>query len=145
MSENDSRYILENINVMVIDDNRYTATLITKFFAAIGIKNVLGVADEAKALKELTSSPVDVIVVDWNMQPLNGLDFVRLVRNAMDTPNPYVPIIMLSGHTEYRRVTEARDARMNDILPNPSRPRPSINASRPSSTIRDPSCAPNPI
>jgi two-component system chemotaxis response regulator CheY len=145
MSENDSRYILENINVMVIDDNRYTMTLITEILAAIGIKNVLGVADAATALKELKSSPVDVIVVDWNMQPLNGLDFVRLVRNAMDTPNPYVPIIMLSGHTEYRRVTEARDARMNDILPNPSRPRPSINASRPSSTIRDPSCAPNPI
>ena len=140
MSENNSRYILENINVMVIDDNRYTATLITKIFALIGIKNVLGVADEAKALKELKSFPADVIFVDWNMQPLGGLDFVRLVRNAMDTPNPYVPIIMLSGHTEYRRVTGPRDAGVNDILP-----KPSINASRPSSTIRDPSCAPNPI
>lgn len=140
MSENNSRYILEKLNVMVIDDNRYTMTLITEILAAIGIKNVLGVADEAKALKELKSFPADVIFVDWNMQPLGGLDFVRLVRNAMDTPNPYVPIIMLSGRTEYRPVTGPRDAGVNDILP-----KPSINASRPSSTIRDPSCAPNPI
>jgi len=139
MSENDSRYILEKINVMVIDDNRYTTTLITEIFAAIGIKNVLSIADAVKALKELKSFPADVIVVDWNMQPLGGLDFVRLIRNAMDTPNPYVPIIMLSGRTEYLRVTEALDVGVNDILP-----RPSINASRPSSIIRDPSCAPNP-
>jgi CheY-like chemotaxis protein len=53
------------------------------------------------------------------MQPLDGLDFVRLVRIAKDTPNPYIPIIMLSGYTEHRRVTEARDAGVNEYLAKP--------------------------
>ena len=53
------------------------------------------------------------------MEPLDGLDFVRLVRTAKDSPNPYVPIIMLSGYTEYRRVTEARDAGINEFLAKP--------------------------
>ena len=77
------------------------------------------VSDAAKAFQELQHFSADVIIVDWNMQPLDGLDFVRLVRTAKDTPNPYVPIIMLSGYTEYRRVTEARDAGVNEYLAKP--------------------------
>ncbi len=53
------------------------------------------------------------------MEPLDGVDFVRLVRTANDTPNPYVPIIMLTGFTEMRRVTEARDAGINEFLAKP--------------------------
>ncbi len=53
------------------------------------------------------------------MKPLDGIDFVKLVRTARDSPNPYVPIIMLSGYTEYRRVVEARDAGVNEFLAKP--------------------------
>ena len=55
----------------------------------------------------------DVIIVDWQ------LDFVRLVRTAKDSPNPYVSIIMPSGYTEYGRVIEARDAGANEFLAKP--------------------------
>jgi len=119
MSDNQSRYVLENINVMVIDDNKHMATLITEILTALGIKKVNAVADAAKAFTEPKHFPADVIIVDWNMQPLDGLDFVRLVRTAKDTPNPYVPIIMLSGYTEHRRITEARDAGVNEYLAKP--------------------------
>ena len=60
-----------------------------------------------------------MIIADWHMEPLDGLDFVRLVRTAKDSPNPYVPIIMLTGHTEYQRVCEARDAGVNEFLAKP--------------------------
>ena len=50
---------------------------------------------------------------------LDGLDFVRLVRKGADSPNPYVPIILLTGHTEMHRVLEARDAGVNEILAKP--------------------------
>jgi len=53
------------------------------------------------------------------MELLDGLDFVRLVRTAKDSSNPYVPIIMLSGYTEYGRVIEASDAGMNEFLAKP--------------------------
>ena len=61
----------------------------------------------------------DVLIVDWHMEPLDGLDFVRLVRTAKDSANSYVPIIMLTGYTEYRRVTDARDAGVNEFLAKP--------------------------
>ena len=119
MSDGQSRYLLENLNVMVIDDNKHMTRLVCEILNAIGIRNVVAVSDGAKAFKELKHFLADVIIVDWNMQPLDGLDFVRLVRTAKDSPNPYIPIIMLSGFTEYRRITEARDAGVNEYLAKP--------------------------
>jgi len=44
---------------------------------------------------------------------------VRLVRTGEDSPNPFVPVIMLTGHTETSRVVEARDAGVNEFLAKP--------------------------
>jgi two-component system chemotaxis response regulator CheY len=55
----------------------------------------------------------DIILVDWEMQLIDELQFVKLVRRSKDSPNPYVSIIMLSGHSEYNRVMEARDVGIN--------------------------------
>lgn len=119
MPDASSRYVLENVNVLVLDDNRHMRQLVESILHALGVKHVCQAADAAQAFKELHHFNADVIIVDWHMEPLDGLDFVRLVRTAKDSPNPYVPIIMLSGYTEYRRVTEARDAGINEFLAKP--------------------------
>jgi len=114
-----SRYVLDNMNVLVLDDNRHMRSLVQSILHALGVKNIREAGDAADAFKELQHFHADVIIVDWHMEPLDGLDFVRLVRTAKDSPNPYVPIIMLSGYTEYRRITEARDAGVNEFLAKP--------------------------
>jgi len=119
MSDANSRFVLENINVLVLDDNRHMRQLVESILHALGVKHVCQAGDAAQAFKELQHFNADVIIVDWHMEPLDGLDFVRLVRTAKDSPNPYVPIIMLSGYTEYRRVTEARDAGVHEFLAKP--------------------------
>jgi DNA-binding response OmpR family regulator len=75
--------------------------------------------DAADAFAELTHFPADIIITDYHMQPLDGLDFVRLVRTGSDSPNPFVPIIMLSGHTEMKKIMEARDAGAHEYLAKP--------------------------
>lgn len=119
MSDANSRYVLENVNVLVVDDNRHMRQLVESILHALGVKHVCQAGDAAQAFKELQHFNADVIIADWHMEPLDGLDFVRLVRTAKDSPNPYVPIIMLSGYTEYHRVTEARDAGVNEFLAKP--------------------------
>ncbi|MPY71616.1 MAG: response regulator [Alphaproteobacteria bacterium] len=115
----ESRYVLDNINVLVLDDNRHMRTLVQSILHALGVKNIREASDAAEAFKELMHFHADVIIVDWHMEPLDGIDFVKLVRTAKDSPNPYVPIIMLSGYTEYRRVVAARDAGVNEFLAKP--------------------------
>ena len=119
MSDANARYVLENVNVLVLDDNRHMRQLVESILHALGVKQVRQAGDAAQAFKELQHFTADVIIVDWHMEPLDGLDFVRLVRTAKDSPCPFVPIIMLSGYTEYRRVTEARDAGVNEFLAKP--------------------------
>lgn len=119
MLDSHSRYVLDNVNVLILDDNRHMRSLVQSILHALGVKNIREASDGAEAFKELQHFHADVIIVDWHMEPIDGLEFVRLVRTAKDSPNPYVPIIMLSGYTEYRRVVEARDAGINEFLAKP--------------------------
>ena len=118
-ADTQARYSLENISVLVLDDNRHMRSLVQSILHALGVKEIREAADAPEAFKELQHFQADVIITDWRMEPLDGLEFVRLVRTAKDSPNPYVPIIMLTGHTEYQRVCEARDAGVNEFLAKP--------------------------
>ena len=53
------------------------------------------------------------------MFPLDGVAFTRLVRTSPDSPNAYLPIIMMTGHSERARVYEARDAGVNEFVVKP--------------------------
>jgi DNA-binding response OmpR family regulator len=112
-------YNLERLNFLVVDDNKHMRALVTTVLHALGARNVVEAADGADAYKELAVFPADIIVCDWNMSPLDGLDFVRLVRTGRDSPNPFAAIIMLTGHTETHRVLEARDAGVHEFLAKP--------------------------
>lgn len=114
-----SGYTLDRLNFLVVDDNKHMRALVKTILFAFGSKNVHEAVDGADAFKVLRHVPADIIICDWNMSPLDGLDFVRLVRTGADSPNPYIPIIMLTGHTEMNRVVEARDAGINEFLAKP--------------------------
>ena len=82
MTDQNARYVLENIHAMVIDDNRHMSKLIADILHALGVGNIREMTDAKKAFDELKHFPADVIFLDLNMEPLNGLDFARLVRTA---------------------------------------------------------------
>ncbi len=115
----DAKYNLDRLNVLVVDDNRNMRTLIESILFALGVRHIHEVDDVKKAFRDLRYFHADIVITDWHMEPLNGLDFVRMVRCNEDSPNPYVPIIMLTGHTELHRVCEARDAGVNEFLAKP--------------------------
>jgi len=53
------------------------------------------------------------------MEPFDGLDFVRPIPTGKDSPYPYIPIIMSTGHTEAWPVKQARDGGVNDFMAKP--------------------------
>lgn len=112
-------YNIERVNFLIIEDNKHMSVMIKAILNAFGVRNIVEASDGADAFKVLKHFPADIIICDWVMQPLDGIDFVRMVRTSADSPNPYVPIVMLTGHTEMHRVTEARDAGINEFLAKP--------------------------
>lgn len=104
---------------MVVDDNPHMRVLVRDILGGFGIKNVKECSDGTSAISELRHWPADIALLDWMMEPLDGLDFTRLIRTASDSPNPFLPIIMLTGHTEGFRVAQARDAGVSEFLAKP--------------------------
>jgi two-component system chemotaxis response regulator CheY len=109
----------EVLKMLLVDDNHHMRVLLSEILRAIGVRQVFEANDGAEALQIMRTHQIDIIMTDLAMQPLDGIDFVRLLRNSPDSPNPMAPVIMITGHSTSRRVTEARDVGVNEFLSKP--------------------------
>ncbi|WP_203294275.1 response regulator [Maricaulis parjimensis] len=107
------------VRTLIVDDNGYMLTILRTILHGFGIKQIHESRDPADAFDLVKSDAVDIIITDYQMDILDGLDFVRLVRTADDSPNPLVPIIMLSAYSEKSRVMAARDAGVTEFCCKP--------------------------
>lgn len=107
------------VSFLVIEDNAYMLSIIRTLLIGFGVKRIQDAPDAAEAFEIFQNSQIDVIIVDYALETLNGVEFSQLARNAKDSPNPYVPIIMLTAHSERSRVEEARDAGITEFLCKP--------------------------
>lgn len=112
-------YDLTMLKVLVVDDNSHMRTLVRTILNALGIRGVTEAEDGSAAIKILKTTDIDIAICDWQMAPMDGITFTKLIRKSDESPNVYLPIIMLTGHTEMTRVVVARDAGVNEFLAKP--------------------------
>lgn len=117
------KYDLHSLNVLVIDDNDYMRVLLKRVLVSLGVARVGEARNGEDAYKQLRTSAPDIIFCDREMAPLNGLEFVRQLRSAPDSPCPMVPVVMVSSYTELQYVEEARDVGANGYLAKPISPK----------------------
>ncbi|CAN5228337.1 response regulator [soil metagenome] len=110
---------LENLRVLVADDNQHMRAIVVAVLKSIGIRHLREAHDGAEALAVMRDWTVDLAIVDFRMEPIDGVEFTRLVRNSSDSKNPYLPIIMLTGYADRNRVFEARDAGVTELVVKP--------------------------
>jgi len=112
-------YDISGLSVLIVEDNKHMQFLLKEILRAFNVRRVRTASDGADALKEIRVFAADMIITDWAMEPLDGIDLTRLLRTGSDSKNPYVPIIMLTGHTSHARVVEARDSGIHEFLAKP--------------------------
>jgi two-component system chemotaxis response regulator CheY len=112
-------YRFDRLKVLVVDDNQHMRTLVSAVLEAFGIKSVFEAPNAEDAWEAMRLNTCDIIFCDWVMPGMNGLEFAEKIRSAPDSPNPFVPIVMLTGHTSIERVNAARDAGVNEFLAKP--------------------------
>lgn len=110
---------LQSLNILLADDNQHMRAITSAILQSAGIRKIREVGDGSAALEALRQRPTDLAIVDFNMFPLDGVEFTRLVRTSPDSVNPYLPIIMMTGHSEKSRVVEARDAGVTEFVVKP--------------------------
>lgn len=109
----------ELLKILLVDDNQHMRTLLHEILRAIGVRDVVEASDGAEALQQMRRHAIDIVITDLAMQPLDGIDLVRLLRNSPDSANPMCPVIMITGHSTQKRVKEARDAGVDEFLAKP--------------------------
>lgn len=107
------------LKILIVDDNHHMRVLLGEILRAVGVRNTFEANDGAEGLQIMRNQPIDIVMTDLSMRPLDGIDFVRLMRNSPDSPNQMCPVIMITGHSTQRRVSEARDAGVNEFLAKP--------------------------
>ena len=109
------------LQLLLVDDNDFMRDLYRQLLEAIGFagSHITEAADGSEALALLQRKPIDLVICDLNMKPMNGKKFTRYIRMDESSPDPYLPIIVCTGHAELIHIAHARDAGANEILRKP--------------------------
>jgi len=107
------------ISALVIDDNVHMRSILMSLLHAVGVQETRQASDGTEAMKILMAWQPTFLVLDQNMQPMNGTAFAKKLRLSQATFCSEIPIIMLTAHTERAMVETARDAGIDEILAKP--------------------------
>lgn len=110
---------LSRISFLVADDNDFSRKLVRTILKALRVRDLKEAQDGAEALDILRREPVDMVLCDYDMKPMSGLEFIRQVRSDRDSPTTYVPIIMLTAYSNQKDVLATRDSGVSDYLIKP--------------------------
>lgn len=106
------------LRLLIVDDNAQMRTIVGTVLAAAGIRNLHYAPDGEKGLEAVRRLDIDAIYVDYEMPVMHGLDFISAVR-ALPGPKRFLPIIMLTGHSDLVRLNAARDRGVTEFLCKP--------------------------
>jgi len=105
--------------IMVIDDQKPVRELIASMVAKLGFGEVVVAEDGVHALDKLASSRPDLIVCDYTMPFLSGLDFVAALRLGLTAADPMTPLIMLTADADQQKIRAAAWLGVQDFLRKP--------------------------
>lgn len=124
-----NHYKLENLHVLVVDDSRSIRGLVVEILRELGVGRISYATDGATAQRMMDPSVkrssfdevfnFDIIISDWMMDPVNGLELLQWVRAHKNESIRYVPFIMLTGYGDTPRILQARDAGATEFLAKP--------------------------
>ncbi len=109
----------KKLKVLIVEDNVHFRTLVRAILQALGVESFEEARDGAEAIEVLKSFDANLVIVDWKMDGVDGVECVRRIRSSADSPNKFLPIIMVTGYTEASLVNDARNAGVNDFLAKP--------------------------
>jgi CheY-like chemotaxis protein len=113
---------LERVRFLVVDDNLHVINIVKAVLRGLGATQVFDARTSKDALERLRNDAIDIVILDYMLGDEDGVEFLRRLRTDAKSPTPFVPVIMLTAHTEKSRVEAARDAGANAFCSKPVTP-----------------------
>ena len=112
-------YELEEISLLVVEDTFPMLVLAKSLLHIFGFRNIHIAKSGEEGYDLYKQYEPDVVITDWFMEPMDGIALTKKIREDKDSPNPYVPIIMISGYASRMRVEDARDNGVTEFVIKP--------------------------
>jgi two-component system chemotaxis response regulator CheY len=110
---------LQEFKILVVDDSRTARRFLEKALTGLRVGAVSEADDGAAAIQALRQFPADLAICDLHMTPVDGIEFTRVMRNSADSPNPYLPVLMLTADATELQLKNAVAAGVNGFMSKP--------------------------
>lgn len=112
-------YQFKNITVLVVESSKPMFDLTKAVLQTFGVNQIYSAFGHDEGFARMCRLNPDLIIIDWLDEPNNGMELTKKIRRSAESPNPFVPIILMTGYSQKRRVIAARDAGITEFLVKP--------------------------
>lgn len=105
----------KDMNILVVDDYQTMIRIIKNLLKQLGFNNADEATDGGMALEKIGAKNYGLIISDWNMEPMTGIDLLKKVRGSGNK----VPFIMVTAESKTENVLAAREAGVNNYIVKP--------------------------
>jgi two-component system chemotaxis response regulator CheY len=105
------------MNVLIVDDYKTMLRIVENLLKQIGFKNIHQATDGSMALKMMQETPMGLVISDWNMEPMTGMQLLKEVR--ADQRLAHTPFIMVTAESKTENVIAAKQAGVNNYIVKP--------------------------
>lgn len=107
-----------NMNILIVDDYNTMLRIIRNLLKQLGFNNVDEATDGTMALDKIKSKSYGLVISDWNMEPMTGLELLKQVRSSNDNFKN-IPFIMVTAESKTENVIAAKQAGVNNYIVKP--------------------------
>jgi two-component system chemotaxis response regulator CheY len=105
------------MNILIVDDYKTMLRIIRNLLKQLGFNNVDEATDGSMALQKLRDKEYGLVISDWNMEPMTGIQLLREVR--ADARLKALPFIMITAESKTENVIAAKEAGVNNYIVKP--------------------------
>lgn len=107
------------MNILIVDDYQTMLRIIKNLLKQLGFNNVDEATNGQIALDMIKKKKYGLVISDWNMEPMTGLELLKAVRGANDNNFSNVPFIMVTAESKTENVVAAKQAGVNNYIVKP--------------------------
>lgn len=112
-------YQFQQASVLIVDDMKPMLNVTSSILKIFGFREIYTAQNSDEAFEKFCRYSPDIVVTDWLMEPHDGMELTRRIRQDDSSPNKFVPIILMTGYSAKFRVMEARDRGVTEFLVKP--------------------------
>ncbi len=107
----------KDMRILIVDDYATMLRILRNLLKQLGFEDVHDASDGEAALKQIANNTYDLIISDWNMEPMTGIELLRAVRSNSDTAD--TKFIMITAESATENVIAAKRAGVNNYIIKP--------------------------